>query len=137
MTITQWDTFTESIGDDSTVDDRISPLMNQAVYFEIHRIRRKGIINVMYNSGVDFLNNAPTRGSELRLYLDGLRPGFGWNEKPIFSYIAVIDDFEFVARHDYETWDTDYMNQQIYKSVEEEQPTVTIDFTFIEKIKRI
>jgi hypothetical protein len=110
--------------------------MNQAVYFEIHRIRRKGIIEVMFNSGVDFLNNAPTRGSELRLYLDGLRPGFGWNEKPIFSYRAVLDGFEFVARQDYETWDTDYMNQQIYKSVEEEQPTVLIDFTFIEKIKR-
>jgi hypothetical protein len=136
IVITQWDSISRSISEESIVDNRISPLMKQAVYFEIHRIRRKGIIDVMYDSGIDFLNIAPTRGPEFRLYLEGLRPGFGWNEKPIFSYIAVLDGFEWVARHDFETWDTDYINQQIYIGVEEEQPSAIIEFTFVEKQKK-
>ena len=136
VVISQWDILTKSTDKQNIIDDRISPLMKQAVYFEIHRIRHKGIIDVMYNSRIDFFNIAPTRGSEIRIYLDGLRPGMDWNEKPVFSYIATLDEFEWVARHEYETWDTDYINQQISKSVEEEQETVIIEFTFVEKHKR-
>ena len=136
VVITQWDVLIEPSTEQKIIDDKISPLMKQAVYFEIHRIRHKGIIDTMFHSGIDFFNIAPTKGSELRLYLEGLRPGFGWNEKPVFSYIATLDGFKWQAPHEYETWDTDYMNQQISKSVEEEQENVTIEFTFVEKQKQ-
>ena len=33
------------------IDDNISPDTNQAIWLWIHRIRKKGIIDKMYNSG--------------------------------------------------------------------------------------
>jgi hypothetical protein len=55
----------------------------------------------------------------------------------LFSYTVTIDDYQWNARQDYETWDTDYMNQQIYKYVETEQEHVKIIFTFIEKNQKM
>ena len=39
------------------IDDRVSPLTDQAVFFEINRIRKKGIIEHMENSGSRIIQN--------------------------------------------------------------------------------
>jgi hypothetical protein len=114
-------------------DDRISPFTPQGLFFEINRIRKKGIIDVMMDSGLDIFQDSPTTGNEFQIVMEGLRPGFGWDKKPVFSYIAVIDGFEWRGKLDFETWDTDYINWIIKKSVEEEQEKGEIEFSFIEK----
>lgn len=119
------------------IDDRISPLTNQAVSLEIHRIRKKGIIEVMENSGSNVLNNLPIRNVRIKAVLDGLQPGIGWRKKPMFTYFATFDDFVWEDSPTYETWDTDYMNQEITRNVDEEQEQVDIEIKFIEKEKRI
>ncbi len=117
-------------------DSRISPLTPQGIFIEIHRIRKKGIIDVMMNSGFNVFDPSPTTGSEIQQILEGLRPGFGWNEKPVFNYDIIINDFSWENPIDFETWDTDYINQIIKNGVTEEQPTVDIELTFYEKEKK-
>lgn len=119
------------------IDNKISPLTPQAVFIEMHRIRKKGIINVMINAGVNIFDTSPTIGREIQHILEGIRLGIGWNKKPIFNYKTIIDGFKWDGKLDFETWDTDYMNHIIKKSVEEEQQTVKIDFFFIEKNKKL
>ena len=119
------------------VDDNISPLMPQGVFLEMHRIRKKGIIDVIMNSGANIFDTSPTTGREIQHILEGLRLGIGWNLKPIFNYKAIIDGLKWDGKLDFETWDTDYMNRVIKKPVEEEQQTVEIEFYFIEKNKRL
>jgi len=119
------------------IDDRISPLTNQAISLEMHRIRKKGIIDVMMNSGLKILDRLPIKNPYIKQSLEGLRPGIGWNKKPSFSYIAIFDDFVWEGRPTYETWDTDYMNQEITRNVDEEKEQVKIEFRFIEKEKKL
>ena len=117
------------------IDDRISPLTNQAIFLEIHRIRKKGIIDQMYHAGWDIFDTSPTKSKtkEIQQMLDGIRPGFGWDKKPSFSYIAILDNFEWKGRQTYNTWDTGYMNQEIFRNVEEEKPTTDVVFKIVEK----
>ena len=119
------------------IDDRISPLVNQAVFLEIHRIRRNGIIDQMENSGNQFVKNLINRlnNYKIRLALDGMRPGKGWDDKPSFSYVAVLDDYTEEGRETYNNWDTGYMNEVIWRNVEDEQPTALIEFTVMENVK--
>jgi len=60
---------------ENEIDDRVSPLTNQAVCLEIHRIRKKGIIDVMENSGSKILDRLPIKSIFVLQSLDGLRPG--------------------------------------------------------------
>ncbi|UCH72171.1 MAG: hypothetical protein JSW62_01085 [Thermoplasmatales archaeon] len=120
---------------DKEIDDRISPLTNQAVFMTIHRIRKKGIIDVMINSGSDILNKIPIKNSAIAAILDGLRPGIGWNEKTSYYYIAVLDDYEYRGRDIYDKWDTSYMNQAVFREVEDEKPLAEIEFKIIENIE--
>ena len=137
--------------EEKEIDDRVSPLTSQAVFFEINRIRRKGIIDHMMNSGsalglrlVDPLARlvsklpTPIDDSNIRAAVDGLRPGLGWREKPVFSYAGVFDGIEWIGtRIFFETWDTDYINHEVFQRVEEEQPTTEIEFRFtVDKGKR-
>jgi hypothetical protein len=123
------------------IDDLVSPLTNQAVFFEINRIRRKGIIDHMVGSGSNIVKNivqrVSSRNKDLSLILDGYRPGIGWREKPIFNFIAVLDGFEYIAPKDFETWDTDYMNIEFFRNVEEEQLSVEIEIKLVDKQKKI
>ena len=117
------------------IDNRISPLTTQAVFFEINRIRIKGIIDHMYKAGFDIFETSPTRGSELQIILDGLRPGLGWRKAPSFRYDVSIQNTnnsrycDFFGNAIYSTWDTDYINNEIFTSVEEEQKSSEILFT--------
>lgn len=126
------------------IDDRISPLTNQAIFLEIHRVRKKGIIDVMENSGLKLFNNwlntedikvdskNDLQKLRFRNMLDGMRPGFGWDDKPSYKYIATLDGYEFKSRQTLNQWDTGYINQQIFRNVEEEQQTTEIEFKIIE-----
>jgi hypothetical protein len=128
------------------IDDRISPLTNQAIFLQIHRIRKKGIIDVMEKSNSKLLNNilnpkdikidSKKEDNKLKILknIDGLRPGKSWDEKPSFSYIAILDGYEFKGRQTYKCWDTGYFNNQIFRNVEEEKPETVIEFQIIEKI---
>ncbi len=133
---------TDEKGDEKGVekiDDRISPYSNQAIYLKIHRIRRNGIIDQMENSGMPFIrnliNNLPVKNERYKIIFDGLRPGRGWDEKPSFSYIAQFDDYEEVGRATYNNWDTGYINQEIFRNVEDEKPTTHVKFSIVENVK--
>jgi len=135
------------------VDDDISPLTQQALFVQIIRIRRKGIIDQMMCSGtlVNLIKNLPINNKEFKLNgeiidgaeiigeIEGRLPGKGWDKKPYFSYIAVLDGYEWKGRKVYNTWDTDYLFKEFYKVVGEEQPTAEIEFKFVEteEIKKL
>ncbi len=118
-------------------DDRISPYTNQAVFLEIHRIRKKGIIEQMYTSGKNIFDVSPQRsaGKEWSIILDGLRKGKGWDENPSYYYVAKFDDFEWVGKDTYNSWDTGYMNQQIFRNIDDEQSKTTIKLSIFENVK--
>jgi len=117
------------------IDDRISPLTTQAVFFQVNRIRRKGIIDQMYNAGNPF-DYSPRKtkngGPDLIHRLEGLRPGIGWDEKPIFNYIAILDGYSHTGDVDFRNWDTGYINHCFFRNVKEEQPTAAIIFKILE-----
>jgi len=131
---------------DKEIIDQISPLTNQAIFFEIHRIRKKGIIDVMMNSNPfsqinlfkpsNIKIDSKSDHLKLRLYtaLDGISPGLGWDEKPSFKYTIILDGYEFEGRQSYNKWDTGYMNQQVFRNVKEEQATTDVEFKIIENI---
>jgi hypothetical protein len=119
------------------VDNRISPLSTQAVFLNIHRIRRKGIIDQIEDSGSRLANIMP-RYSLAWSFLDGMLPAKrGWDKPPNFNYIAVLDGFEYKGAKEFNTWDTDYMNREFFRKVEAEQEKTDISITFIEKEKRL
>jgi len=136
---------TEKQGFIKEIDDRISPLTNQAIFLEIHRIRKKGIIDHMETSGSKSLvnllkpedikidNSKDYQKLKLLTMLDGLRPGFGWDDKPSFNYVVTLDDYEFKGRETFNVWDTKYINNQIFRDVEEEQAATVMEFKIIEK----
>ncbi len=128
------------------IDNRISPLTNQTLVVTVHRIRKKGIINQMTDSGIPLLKNAfKIKDYKITSNLDriiktvkanfeGLRPGFGWDEKPLFSYAFRIDDFSWESPDRFNSWDTEYMNQCMIRDVEEERTFSEFEFTVNEKI---
>jgi hypothetical protein len=87
------------------------------------------------NSGLNFIDRLPLRNVDILKIIDGIRPGFGWNNKPSFYYIATLDGYEWEGRDTYNTWDTKYMNQQIFRNVKEEQSKTEVEFRIIENIK--
>jgi len=131
------------------IDNNISPFTQQAVFFQVQRIRRKGIIDQMTDSGklVKIIGDLPIKdkkwivegkltGYDIVQMLKGILPGNGWDEKPIFTYNVVIDDFKWNAeKTEYNTWDTGYIFNEFYKTVEEENNTAEIEFKIIEKVK--
>jgi len=122
---------------DTEIDDRISPLTTQAVFFEVNRIRKKGIIDQVMNSGSNILKILPIRNVALYTILDGLLPGRGWDKKPIFDYVIVLDGYKWRTTKEFETWDTDYINYELFRRVEEEKPTVDIGFKLIDINKKL
>ena len=117
------------------IDDRISPLTNQAVFFQVYRIRAKGVIDQIFNAGNPF-DYSPREtksglGADFIHRLEGLRPGIGWDEEPIFNYIAVLDDYAHSGDVDFRTWDTGYINHCFFRNVEEEKSTTEVEFKML------
>ena len=119
------------------IDDRISPLTTQAVFFELNRIRRKGIIDHMMNAGLNIVDRLPIKNAKIYSILEGLRLGIGWRKKPIFDYVIVLDGHEWRTTKEFKIWDTDYINNEVFRRVEEEKPQVEIEFKIIDIEKKL
>jgi hypothetical protein len=130
------------------VDDRISPSVNQAIFFEIHRIRKKGITDVVLHSGSKIFKNFQYTNELIqttnldnynkilvRAGMEGLRPGFGWDKKPSYFFMLTLNDYEEKARFTYNDWDTGYANQVMFRNVEEEQSESPVIFKIIENVE--
>ena len=132
------------------IDDRISPLTQQAVHIKIQRIRRKGaIIDQMMNDipGVQFARKLPIKDSFTLKAVESLFPGRGWDEKPIFNFKVLFDDEEFSGPVDYKAWDTKYIHNTQYKLTEEwneegtgyvgEREKINLQILVIQKEKKL
>ncbi len=89
------------------IDDRISPLAEQTVSLEIHRIRKRGIEDVMR------------------------RTGRSWKEQPSFHFEVTLNDATLTG----ETitgWDTDYVSWEPFRDIDNETEQCNIDFKIIE-----
>ena len=131
------------------IDDRISPLVGQAIFIEVQRIRAKGIIDQMINPTplIRKINNLPIKEkgwivpgessyNDILKAITGILPGKGWDEKPTFLYETTIDDFDWrVEETEYNCWDTDYIFNEFYKQVEQERETSNVEFRIIEKFE--
>ncbi len=101
------------------VDDRISPLAPQAIFFEVNRIRHRGLTDLIMNKGTD------------------------WKQQPQYYYTLKIDDFthnskDVHAPTGYEEilfqgWDTMFQETRRVQSPEEGQETSDITLTIIER----
>lgn len=102
----------EEILEDETVefeiDDRISPLADQAIFLEVKRIRKKGIED------------------EMR------KIGRAWKEKPGYHFVAILDTDGVWTSHNINTWDTEYVGWESFKDVEDEQKKCDIEFKIVE-----
>jgi hypothetical protein len=101
------------------VDDRISPYENQALIFEVLRIRHRGLLEKL------------------------LKPGLSWRIKPEFYFITEIDGAEYVSKdvkqHGrvtevlFNTWDSMFQENKVVRNVEEEQETSEVTLTIVER----
>ncbi|MFH1100565.1 MAG: hypothetical protein V1726_00815 [Methanobacteriota archaeon] len=108
--------------EEKPIDDRISPLENQELIFEINRMRNRGIIDVM------------------------LKPGLSWRNPPSFYYITNMDGLEYIGKdvasaggvkgeNLFTMWDTMFYENKINRDVEEEQATADVSLTIMERHK--
>lgn len=103
----------------SKIDNRISPLVNQGIIFEIHRIRHRGIIDVI------------------------MKPGSKWKHKPTFYFNCTIDGVYYNSRNvesanlvndePFNTWDTIFLNHKLSKDIIENQSYCDITFEIWEE----
>jgi len=128
------------------IDDRISPLCTQAIFFEVKRIRIHGIIEQMTEttSLIKTIRNLPIKdkrfpklgisGASIIAHIDGMLPGFGWDEKPSFRYNIKFDDYLWEDPLIYNTWDTDFIFKEPYRPVGQGNETAEVEFQIIEKV---
>lgn len=137
------------------IDDRISPNEDQTLFLEVQRIRKKGIIEVMedYDSTalgkflevdvqIDEIPSLPIIGKAIGLakpdfykYIDGLRNGNRWDQKPSYRYVATMDGYTYEAPEVYNEWDTKYIFHNIFMDVAEEQETAVVEFKIVENVR--
>jgi len=108
----------ESIPD---IDDRISPLTNQGLIFEIKRIRHRGLLDII------------------------MKPGIQWKQKPTFYFNCTIDGIYFNSRivesanlendEPFNSWDTIFLDHKLSKDIIEDQPFCDITFQMWEEEK--
>jgi len=129
-------------------DPRISPYTDQAIFIEVKRIRHKGIIEQMTNTGslVKWANNLNIKEKDwiIEGYLDGFGfvqviksflPGKGWYQKPTFTYGVNIDGEKWqLPDKKFTTLDTEYIFHELYQMVEDEQKTSQIKFYIYEDV---
>jgi hypothetical protein len=130
------------------IDDRISPLTQQGVFLEIHRIRVNGIIDQIMNDcfGTRLIDNLPI-DDRIKKMLDSLVLGVGWDKKPIFTFNISLDGYKFDEPIDYKAWDTGYINYNLYRLIEkwlpdgsgytEDNETTEVKVNFIMKEKKL
>ena len=87
-------------------------------------------------NGDELINRFSYKNYRIPAILDGLREGKGWDVKPAFYFVVVLDDYEFQGRKTYSTWDTGYMNNQMFRVVENEQLTTDVSLTIFEKVSQ-
>jgi hypothetical protein len=102
-------------------EDSISPLENQAFILEMKRIRHRGMHNKL-------LERSPA-----------------WRTKPLFYYIVELDGLEYnskdlgkAAKKNellFNTWDSMFQENKIFRDAEEEQETSMVTITVIERVK--
>ena len=94
------------------IDDRISPLENQALTFEVLRIRHRGLYDKL------------------------LTRGRAWKTKPSFYPVLEIDDIIYGENGEtmYTAWDTMFKEYKTSKDPVEEQETSDIKLTIFERI---
>jgi len=101
------------IDEDEITDDTISPPgMNQAVSFEIRRIHKKGLEDVMR------------------------KPGNSWRKKPNYHFEAFIDDKEWIGIN-INNWDTGYIGWENITPVKDEQVECDIELKIFETKKKL
>jgi hypothetical protein len=140
----------EIVEEEKDIDDRISPLTNQAVFLEINRVRKKGIIDHMLYSGAlgnffkstDYQIDSNMDFLKLKMLtaLDGIRPTLKWRETPQFSWYVTLDGYTYhlpaiydrISWQSFETWDTGYIDQVWFKNVTDENVTTTVIVDIVE-----
>ena len=113
---------TESKVQEFQLDDRISPLTNQALFVEILRIRHRGILDTL------------------------MKRGLGWKDKPSFYYVidAVGQEYSSAevqggvasggsSENLFNTWDTILRENKVVFDVAEEQATAEITIKVVER----
>jgi len=112
---------TEEIEAVEEIDDRISPLTNQGLIFEINRMRHRGLIDII------------------------MKRGSSWRNPPQFYFVTMIDDQEYISKDVWsrkgttETffaeWDTMFMENKISRNANEEQEFSEITLQIFEREK--
>jgi hypothetical protein len=102
-------------------DNRISPLVNQGIIFEVKRIRHRGLLELI------------------------MKPGVQWKQKPVYYFTCEIDGVDFNSRNvnsanlenddPFQTWDTGFINYKLSKDIKENQTTCQIFFQMWEEEK--
>ena len=65
---------TEKIEAVEEIDNRISPLTNQGLIFEINRMRHRGLVDII------------------------MKRGASWRNPPQFYFVTMIDDQEYISK---------------------------------------
>jgi hypothetical protein len=106
--------------DITTIDDRISPLVNQGLILEIQRIRNRGLLDKI------------------------IKIGNSWKQKPSFYFISNIDGLEYVSKDVeaagaeseilFNTWDTILQENKILIDTPEGQEKSSVTLTLVERV---
>jgi hypothetical protein len=101
------------------IDDRISPLENQGLVFEINRMRNRGLLDRL------------------------MEPGLSWRETPRFYFISTMDGLEYISKDVralgsateifFETWDTIFNENKVVRDVDEENETAQVSLAIMER----
>lgn len=103
------------------IDNRISPLTNQGLVFEVQRIRHRGLYDKLM-----------TRGN-------------AWKNNPNFYFVTNMDGLEYKSKDVaalgaaseilFPTWDTMFQENKIMRDADEEQETSEVSLTIVERVK--
>ncbi len=102
------------------VDDQISPGGDQALLVEINRIRHRGIVDAMLDSGIT-LKGPPS------FYYTCTRDGNTFISKDVSAAGGASNEQLFM------TWDTMCQENRLQEDIEEEQETVEVSISILER----
>ena len=103
-------------------DNRISPLVEQGLIFEINRMRDRSLLEKI------------------------LKPGLSWREKPEFYFITNMDGLEYVSKdvtsaggaktqQFFTSWDTMFQENKVVRDVKNETETSDVTLTIMKREK--
>jgi hypothetical protein len=70
----------------------------------------------------------------VKALLDNKRPGFGWDRKPVYRFMLIVDDFRWDSEREFKTWDTSYIDRTVVRDIGEDNETADVTFKIIETI---